>query len=695
MWRRLGEACEELTTADEKGIRALWRELREDELLTKGCNAAVEARAESLPTLQRCYEQLSDSAISARLRRACRGQRLQPQADHEAREIAVTVVVLLSLRCAAGESGFEELVAWTARLAKRGAPAGPFAFTPAVPISPFVWFRAAAGLLPVPASHGPDGNDLYHGVLCWLAQRERQEIVAAVNDPAERALLDTLFARHGPRQGLHFVELLNWPRTQPAGAFPTPNVVIAHTPAENEPLSDPWSDLLRLSASANATARFAAVLLIERHVELGAPQPPHSAQVHRLLRRSLAHDHPAIRGLCLRAISRLSLNNPGRVVRRLGPLLNDPVGAVRVEAARASIRHQRVTRTVYDGLVAQLASAEADVRREAATAVAALGMRMARPAVLSALEALLREDNAPVVTQAARTASAFAARMTAAILRALVRQLRSTVTDVRLECLRAVQATGRRASRPSVIRATLRLFEDPSADVRREAILTYSVIQRAEDDPPTEALIQLLEDPSPDVLEAAARLTGQFGRRVLCSSIIDRIGWLLRARLTRPPRPYCSENDPVALAALVAAERLGAPAAVTSVVEGTINWILAGDRQLAEQACRTAEVLAAMDRVAVRVSALLRSTDRKDRDLCVLSLLKVRELACWPPMLDELLPLLNAERSEVRASAASALEWLGPKAGTPAILSRLEELLDDPDRDVRFQVGDALARLRP
>ena len=90
-----------------------------------------------------------------------------------------------------------------------------------------------------------------------------------------------------------------------------------------------------------------------------------------------------------------------------------------------------------------------------------------------------------------------------------------------------------------------------------------------------------------------------------------------------------------------------------------------------------------------------RSDDRREGDRCVSALAQVREAACWPPLVDELLDLLRADEPSHRASASRALEWLGPKAAAPAIVERLEELLADADRDVRFHARDALDRLRP
>jgi HEAT repeat protein len=376
-------------------------------------------------------------------------------------------------------------------------------------------------------------------------------------------------------------------------------------------------------------------------------------------------------------------------------LLRDPVAAVRIEAARAATRLQRVTRSVVSGLAEQLAAAQAAVRREAAAAVAGLGRQMATRAILNGLVPLLEEEDMDIAREAARAACALAERMTPELRRGLIRQMRSSNAAVRSACVRAIGAAGRRAGLPEVVQEVVHCFVDSEAEVRREAVLAYGSICPEADEPPTEALVKLLGDADGMVQQAAAELVGRLGRRVLCSSMIDAVGRLLLPDAVNPTGLERQQNsfrrETVSRAALLAAERFGPPAATSSIIEGTLAWILGGDRE----ACRTAEALGAVDDVVARLAGMLRSPDRKARDRCIGALVVVREAACWPALLDELLALLRAPEGTVRASAAYALEWLGPKAATTAIVARLQELVDDSDGDVRFHVADALARLHP
>src|SRR5262249_8504469 len=145
MWRRLGVVCEELENADEARTRELWREL-DERLLHHGCWAAEEAGRETVPTLERCYERLSDPAIVARGKGVARGQEALTTRDASER-IAETCAVLSALGCAAGQDDFSTLVRWAALLSSSEPPQVIAPFRAHVPASPFVWVRAAFGLL--------------------------------------------------------------------------------------------------------------------------------------------------------------------------------------------------------------------------------------------------------------------------------------------------------------------------------------------------------------------------------------------------------------------------------------------------------------------------------------------------------------------------------------------------------------------
>jgi HEAT repeat protein len=449
----------------------------------------------------------------------------------------------------------------------------------------------------------------------------------------------------------------------------------------------------RLLGSADLGARVVVAVLLDRLADsvrqgqLGCNVP---GQVFRRLAAACRDGHPVVRGFAVRAASRLARNRvPAALMAGLEPLLTDPCPAVRIEAIQATARLQRVSRVVVEGLAARFADGEAVVRAAAAGAVADLGPRMARPAILSGLAGLLADESEAVVCQAARTARVLARRMTRGILNALLNLLAAPSSFGRVEAVRALGAAGQRISRPRVVKAVRACLEDEDSDVCRESILAWEQVRRAEDPAPTEALARLLVDRDSGVRLVAVELVGRLGRQVLCSSIINGLAALLGHDLLPNQRQ-------THLATLVAVAGLGPSAAISVVIDRVIACLFAGNRELAAQACRTIERLgpAACDRLVETLTAMLCTADRKERFRCLQSLIQVGAQVCCPALLEQLLRLLNEPEAAIRAAAASALGWLGPQAGTPAILARLDELQADPDGDVRYHAGNTLHALQ-
>jgi HEAT repeat protein len=517
-----------------------------------------------------------------------------------------------------------------------------------------------------------------------LREQEIDQIVQGVADPDEAARLRELLQRHPLVSGLDLDAFQRWPAGGSELAFP--EVTLEHSVDPRSALGHKSLDALcQLLGSADPPIRLASAVLLDLLADEHGQGQGYALPVEerRRLARACQDEHPVVRGHVLRAVSRLMQAKPtARLLSQLGRLLRDPCPAVRIEAAQAATRWQRVTRSVVEGLVVLLGDAAPSVRRAAACAVADLGPRMARRAVLAGLVPLLAEEDAAVVQAAARAAGALARRMNRAILQGLLGQLDSPDAGVRREAAKAIGAAGGRLMQPRVTEAVCACLWDADPSVRQQAVVDYGQVRALEHQPPTERLAHLLLDLDDEVRLVTAQLVAQLGRQVLCGSIIDGLAHNLQAT-----------QQSGCLAALAAVGQLGPPAATTVVVQHVVEWLFAPTREISEGACQALDRLgpAAEERLVATLTAMLRGAARYR---CVQALIRVGPQLCRPSLVERLLGMLDDPEPAPRAAAASALEWLGPQAGIPAVLARLEELQDDPDSDVRYHVGNALRVLQ-
>jgi HEAT repeat protein len=732
-WRRMECLCRDLATTDASRVAGLWRELTEGGALAQGCREAIAAGEPAQPTLERCLDWLNHPGFHARSAQLDSTQETPASARTM---IAAALVAVLAGRCAAGEDQLRQLIDWACQAVGRKALRDLPTRKPRNPGSPFSWVHTAFELL----DHH-EAAPVQARAITLLHEHEAEQIVQRVPDPAEAATLRELLLRYPQPDGLGLEALLRWPQGVSPTAFPAVFPANIHAlgqlgqrqgnradqlAAVQQQVASDLTSLSQLLGAAEQRVRVAAAVLLASLTDAfrqgGGPDGPVPAGLPQRLARAFGDDHPIVRGFALRAVSRLAANRPSAsLLARVGSLLNDPCPAVRIEATQTAARWQRITRGVIAGLAAQFTDSEAAVRYESACAVADLGPRMARRAILSGLPRLLADQSTFVAYQAARAARVLAGRMPPAIRRGLVDQLIAADEYVRAEAIRALGAAGRRASLPRVIAAIRARMEDSAARVRRETVLAWEQVRRPDDPPPTEMLARLLRDDSPLVRLVATGLVGRCGRLVLCDSIISGLADLLlpeqaaihvrhedaeplpewRQRLGPDPWQVPPRDQVIdcRLPALVAVGQLGPPAANSTIIHRVIDCLFADNRETTEQACRTIEQLgpAASGRLVERLTALLRAADRKKTNPCVQPLVRVgRQLCklCGPSLLEQLLRLLNEEAADSRANAASALEWLGPDAAVADVLARLEELQDDPDAYVRDATGNALQRLR-
>jgi HEAT repeat protein len=679
MWQRMGELCRELATADDTRAKEVWRELTEGGVLEQGCRAAVAAGQAAQETLEECHRWLDRS----------------PR-----KKVATALVGVLARRCAAGEDQRRALQDWTCRATGCALVPNVFAEQPSHPGRPLSWVHTVFTAVQRQSSWD---RSTQQRVADLLREQEIDQIVQGVADPDEGARLRELLQRHPLVFGLDLDAFQRWPAGGSELAFP--EVTLEQSVNPRSATGHKSLDALcRLLGSADPRIRLASAVLLDLLADdHGQGQGPAlSVEERRRLARACQDEHPVVRGHVLRAASRLTQAKPSaRLLSQLGRLLRDPCPAVRIEAAQAATRWQRVTRPVVEGLVALLGDAATSARRAAACAVADLGPRMARRAVLAGLVPLLAEEDASVVQAAARAAGALARRMNRAILQGLLGQLDSVDAGVRREAVKAIGAAGGRLMQPRVTEAVCACLWDADPSVRQQAVVAYGQVRQHDHPPPTERLAHLLLDLDDEVRLVTAQLVAQLGRQVLCGSIIDGLAHNLQANqqasclaaLTAVEQLRLPAATTIVVAALTAVEQLGPPAATTIVVDRVVECLFAPSRELTEGAYRALDRLGplAEERLVATLTAMLCGTQRYR---CVQTLIRVGRQLCRPSLVEQLLELLDDPEPAPRAAAASALEWLGPQAGIPAVLARLEELQDDPDSDVRYHVGNALRVLQ-
>jgi HEAT repeat protein len=275
--------------------------------------------------------------------------------------------------------------------------------------------------------------------------------------------------------------------------------------------------------------------------------------------------------------------------------------------------------------------------------------------------------------------------MTPEVLAGLLHLFSASDEAVRAEAVEAVGCGAERARAPGVLDAVCARLTDPSAEVRRQAVIAFGNLQQPGDDVPSDILAQRLTDHNGQVRNTALELVTALGRRALCHSVIEALGALVEHR-GRTHR----------LDALFALQGLGPPAAISTVLPAVVACLHDPSASVARQACDTLAAMgpAGIDYLEETLVAQLRSPERRERDGCVRCFNRLGKQFCRPTLLDRMLALLD-DGPGARAAACAALEWIGPEAAVPAILTRLEELCDDADGDVRYHARTTLFGLRP
>jgi HEAT repeat protein len=242
--------------------------------------------------------------------------------------------------------------------------------------------------------------------------------------------------------------------------------------------------------------------------------------------------------------------------------------------------------------------------------------------------------------------------------------------------VRVVTRSAESARTQEVFATLIRLLDEPDPEVR--AALAAAIGALGADAPAElrEGLGRLILDRNETVLREVAAAVCRLGRLAAMPKLLDGIAFLL--------------SRPEGALLLPAVGALGTAAGVPVILRR-----LAGRFHSSPEAFTIAQSLGrgALRQTLAHFAGLFRHPVRRVRNEAVHAAMNLRSALAVPDFLDEVVKLLRDEKADTRASAAAAVEVMGPAASTPTIREALHALSDDPDSYVRYKVEQALGAI--
>jgi HEAT repeat protein len=281
-----------------------------------------------------------------------------------------------------------------------------------------------------------------------------------------------------------------------------------------------------------------------------------TAAIRSALRHLLDEEDPTVLVAGLRAVGGFKDRATRPLIDRLPRLLEHPSAEVRDEAARAvaSVGPRAARRAIVAALTRRIRSDETP--QEALLAYAAIKVRPCE-LVLSELPRLLQHDSAQTVAAALQVVSvAGPLAGTDAIILGVVRILSSKNPDLIQRGLHALTAIGRPAGREDVILALEEILYAGSHSHTQAAIGAVRALGNVAFGRLMSGLMTVLAGPDRAKRDAAVRLTRSLREQAASPEVLDRLARLLQ-----------HEDPGIRASAVAALEGLGPAAATPGILE--------------------------------------------------------------------------------------------------------------------------------
>lgn len=367
--------------------------------------------------------------------------------------------------------------------------------------------------------------------------------------------------------------------------------------------------------------------------------------------RALQDSKPTTRRLAVEILGRMKASS---AVPSLTPLLSDPNPAVR-SSTIAALGELHAS-PALESILTHLHDPEEQVRQQVLTVIPIL-RPVVSPALIEELNRLLQNDPSTVVQMQAAMTLVRLGVCEEAVAK-LLEWLNSEDSQIRLSSLKTVKATTPYLNIPFDTGVLTAAIEDPSASIRRAAILALAGFQDAQID---KVLITYLSDPDEDVRIAAADGLSQRGERsrVLVLELFETEGPVIDSALDA-----LAPGNPQSLDPLRAYARR------------EIDRARLLRKQFASLPASAGHAVAALrDRLHVQASM---SEGR---------LIKTVGLFGDTHTMDLVRKSMNGTNIENRAAALEALDTIGDKKLASRIVSLLEE------ESQPFDTSDGIALL--